>query len=496
MYFLGLDVGSSSIKAAILKGDTGACLASTHFPKTEMPIEAKAPGWAEQDPDMWWAHIQSATREALDKAQIPGKEIRAIGISYQMHGLVLVNHNQEVLRPSIIWCDSRAVKIGEEAFDQLGHQMCLKHYLNSPGNFTASKLKWVKDHEPHIYEQISAMMLPGDYVAMKMTGEVSSTLSGISEGILWDFKSHKLADSLLKHFDIDPGLIPALFNSFQECGRLHSAAAEALGLKAGIPVTYRAGDQPNNAFSLKVLAPGEVAATAGTSGVVYGISDQPVYDPKSRVNGFAHVNHAKQDPRIGILLCVNGTGILNSWLQKHATGNLSYDNMNLLASAVTPGADGLQVLPFGNGAERILENQLLGASLHHLDLNLHTQGHLIRAAHEGIAFAFMYGMKIMDSMGIVPEVIRAGQGNMFQSPVFREALAAVSQTPIELYNTDGAQGAARGAAIGAGFFSQPEEAFQGLAKIDEIEVPKSQVQAYQDAYQSWEASLIHALKTK
>jgi xylulokinase len=484
MYLLGYDIGSSSVKASLVEISTGQCVAGAFFPRQEMQIIAAKAGWAEQEPDNWWANLKLATAEVMKNSGAKPSDIKAIGISYQMHGLVCVDKNQKVLRPSIIWCDSRAVEIGAEAFKKNGEEKCLSHLLNSPGNFTASKLKWVKNNEPDIFSKIHKIMLPGDYIAMKLTGEICSTISGLSEGMFWDFKSKSPAEFLLDYYGFNAGMLPVTRPTFSEQGKTTKAAADELGLAAGIPVSYRAGDQPNNAFSLNVLEPGEIAATAGTSGVVYGVSDVVRYDPQSRVNTFAHVNYAEEKTRLGVLLCINGTGILNSWLKKNC-GFGSYDEMNDAAARVAIGSDGMVILPFGNGAERMLGNADPGCYFGHVDFNRHNKGNMARAAQEGIVFSFHHGMEIMKGIGIKPSVIRAGHANMFLSPVFRETLAGVSGAVIELYNTDGSQGAALGAGMGAGYYKTAAEAFAGLKKIAVVEPDKSKASQYAEAYERW-----------
>lgn len=486
-YLLGFDLGSSSIKATLLNIETGSAVASTQSPKEEMRIVSKKREWAEQDPETWWNHICTASNAVMRKADINKEYVKAIGISYQMHGLVLVDENQTVLRPSIIWCDSRAAIIGKQAFEDLGEGVCLEHFLNSPGNFTASKLKWVKENEPDIYSRIHKMMLPGDFVSMKMTGQIYTTFTGLSEGILWDYKKESLARKLLNHYGIDETLIPDALPSFAEHGKLSAEAAEALGLQTGTPVAYKAGDQPNNAFSLNALHTKTGAATAGTSGVIYGISDQPVFDPKSRVNTFIHVNHTESSPSYGVLLCINGTGILYRWIRQNLIRDetISYDKMNNLALSTPIGADGIKIFPFGNGSERILENLNFGARFIGIDFNRHETGHILRAALEGIVFSMKYGFSIMKNLGIAPDTIRAGRANLFLSPMFREAFANSTESVIELYDTDGSEGAARGAGIGAGIFSDETEAFAGLKIIEEIEPDKDKTQLYAEAYNSW-----------
>jgi xylulokinase len=488
MYLLGLDIGTSSIKASILNAETGEYKASAQSPETEMAIISLKTGWAEQDPEIWWKHTQKAISSAISICKIRPDEILAIGISYQMHGLVCVDKNMKVLRNSIIWCDSRAVEIGNTAFREIGEEKCLSHLLNSPGNFTASKLKWVKENEPDIYQQIYKVMLPGDYIAAKLTGEIKTTESGLSEGIFWDFEQGTPADIVLNQYGFAKKILAEITPTFGIQGCVTAGAATLTGLKPGTPVCYRSGDQPNNAFSLNVLNPGEIAATAGTSGVVYGVSDQVKHDPKSRVNTFVHVNNSSTETRNGILLCVNGTGILNSWVKKMAGENLNYSKMNEIAATVNPGSDGLIILPFGNGAERVLENLEKGCSIHNLNFNIHGKAHLFRAAQEGIAFALYYGIKIMQDLGVEIKVIKAGKANMFLSPVFCQTLAGISGATIELYNTDGAQGAARGAGIGAEIYPDFETAFAGLMKLKTI-LPSADNQILKLAYSNWEAEL-------
>ena len=490
MYLLGYDIGSSSVKASLVDAQSGKCVSSAFFPKSEAPILALRQGWAEQEPQMWWDNLKLATAAVLHESGVAAADIKAIGISYQMHGLVCVDQQQRVLRPSIIWCDSRAVPYGQRAFDELGHERCLSHLLNSPGNFTASKLAWVKENEPQVYDQIDKVMLPGDYIAMRLSGEVCTTVSGLSEGMFWDHRQNQLADFLLDYYGIDAALIPTIRPTFAEQGRVSEAAASELGLQAGTPITYRAGDQPNNALSLNVFNPGEIASTAGTSGVVYGVNGSVNYDPLSRVNTFAHVNHTAEQTRLGVLLCINGTGILNSWMKRNvAPEGIGYSEMNELAAQVPIGSDGVSILPFGNGAERMLENREMGCSIQGVNFNLHGKAHLLRAAQEGIVFSFKYGIDIMEQMGIPVLKIHAGHANMFLSPLFRDTLAGVTGATIELYDTDGSVGAAKGAGMGAGIYRDHNEAFATLQKLAVIEPDASRSQEYADAYARWKQCL-------
>jgi len=484
MLLLGIDIGTSSIKVSVVDASNQQCIASYRYPEEEeTPILAPQNGWAEQSPDMWWEHVQIALIKLNQKKLYDPLAIAAIGIAYQMHGLVLVDQEYNSLRDAIIWCDSRAVEIGKDAFEALGEEIALKSLLNSPGNFTASKLAWVKDNEPAIYRKIYKVMLPGDYIALRLTGTPTTTVSALSEGVFWDFKKNELSAQLMEYFGFEQRLIPDIHPLFSEHGYLAKSVANKLGLREGIPVSYKAGDQPNNALSLNVLKPGEVAATAGTSGVIYGVSNELVYDRLSRINTFAHVNYSANEPMLGVLLCINGTGILNRWVKDQFGRGLDYVTMNKLAAEIPLGSEGLKILPFGNGAERILQNKILGAQIVNLDLNKHHYKHMFRACQEGIAFAFRYGLDIMRENGIAPRVIRAGKTNLFLSELFTEIFVNVTGVPVELYENDGSIGAALGAGIGAGIFKTADEAFRSSKPLKVVE-PDKHID-YETSYQEW-----------
>lgn len=490
-YLVGLDIGSSSVKASLVNVETGECAASAFYPKTEAPILSVRTGWAEQEPQMWWDNMKLALRQVMEDAHATGEDVAAIGISYQMHGLVCVDKQLQPLRPAIIWCDSRAVPYGERAFRELGADQCLSHLLNSPGNFTAAKLAWVKENEPDLYDRIDKIMLPGDYIAMRLSGEVNTTASGLSEGMLWDFKENRAARFLMDYYGFSESLLPEIVPTFSIQSEVSQSAAAELGLRAGTPISYRAGDQPNNALSLNVFNPGEIASTAGTSGVVYGVLGQVNYDPKSRVNTFAHVNHDATQSRLGVLLCINGTGILNAWIRRNvAPEGISYADMNVMMEQVPIGSDGVSIISFGNGAERVLENRETGCSIHGINFNNHSKAHLMRAAQEGIVFSFCYGMEVMREMGMDIRKIHAGRANMFLSPIFRNTLASVSGATIELYETDGSVGAAKGAGMGCGIYRDNNEAFATLKKLAVIEPDEAQHAAYAEAYARWKEVLM------
>ncbi|MHB1178152.1 MAG: xylulokinase [Daejeonella sp.] len=486
MLLLGIDLGTSSIKVSVAESNTQKCIASAQYPDTESEIIALNPGWAEQSPGMWWEHVQQDILLCNSMGLYNPKDIKAIGIAYQMHGLVLVDKNRQVLRNSIIWCDSRAVEIGNAAFEALGEEKCLGKTLNSPGNFTASKLAWVKENEPEIFKKIDKMMLPGDFIAMKLTGELGTTISALSEGILWDFKNDEISEEVMGYYGFDKLLIPVVLPVFSEHGKLSSEISARLGMSPGIPITYKAGDQPNNALSLNVLKPGEVGANGGTSGVIYGVSDQLIYDDQSRINTFAHVNYTKTQRRLGVLLCINGAGILNRWVKNIFSSGITYEEMNSEAAKVTAGSNGLRIIPFGNGAERMLNNRTIGTHFLNMDLNLHQPAHIYRAVQEGIAFSFRYGLDIMHENGMNPTVIRAGKTNMFSSEVFLDCFVNACRVPVELYQNDGSMGAAIGAGIGVGELAL-ENAFSSVEAIKIVE--PTQQDEYEAIYQEWKELL-------
>lgn len=493
-YLLGFDVGSSSVKASLVDVESGQCAATAFFPEHEAPIKAVKAGWAEQSPEMWWDNAKLALRKIMADAGAKGEQVKAIGISYQMHGLVCVDKNQQVLRDSIIWCDSRAVPYGEKAFNALGADQCLGHLLNSPGNFTAAKLAWVKENEPQLFDNIYKIMLPGDYIAMRLSGEINTTASGLSEGMFWDFKEKRPAKFLLDYFGFSEDLIAPIVPTFSVQSVVSKAAAEELGLQEGTPISYRAGDQPNNALSLNVFNPGEIASTAGTSGVVYGVLGDVNYDPKSRVNTFAHVNYTQNLDRLGVLLCINGTGILNAWIRRNvAPEGISYSDMNVMMENIPIGSEGVSIIPFGNGAERVLENREIGCSIHGVNFNKHSKAHIMRAAQEGIVFSFCYGMEVMQQMGMDIKKIHAGRANMFLSDIFRQTLAGVSGATIELYETDGSVGAAKGAGIGCGIYKDNNEAFATLKKLAVIEPDSQKRDQYLAAYARWKETLAKSI---
>ena len=492
MYLLGIDIGTSFIKVSLVEASNQKCIATVSYPDTENVITTHQNGWAEQSPIMWWEQVQAGILKLHQVAKLAmpsynANDITAIGIAYQMHGLVMVDKNKKVLRDSIIWCDSRAVPYGEKAFDSIGHEKCLSHLLNSPGNFTAAKLAWVKENEPEVYAQIHTIMLPGDFIAMQLTGEITTSIAALSEGIFWDFKNNCISKEVVDYFGFDISIFPKVQEVFSNHGELSASVANGLSLRAGIPISYKAGDQPNNALSLNVVQPGEVAATAGTSGVIYGVGDTLSYDMQSRVNSFAHVNHTVIENRIGMLLCINGTGILNSWVKKYIGPNHDYTTMNEMAATIPAGSDGLSILPFGNGAERIFNNKIIGAQILGLDLNKHTAAHIYRASQEGIAFAFRYGLDIMRENKLAPSVIKAGKANLFLSPVFTHAFVNATGVPVALYNVEGSVGAALGAGIGAGIYKEIKDAFADTKPIELIEPTETNL--YDSLYENWKNNL-------
>lgn len=492
MYYLGIDVGSSSIKFAIVSIETGEGLGIIKEPKKELSVKAQKPGWAEQDPQEWWKLTCTGIKRILKETQIQKEQIKGIGIAYQMHGLVVVNKKGKVLRNSIIWCDSRAVEIGEKAYHDLGKPHCNSNFLNSPANFTASKLRWVQEKEPELYGQIDKFMLPGDYLAFRFSGEINTTISGLSEGIFWNFKTDTIANKILDYYNISEKLIPNIVATNSIQSKVSKKGAGESGLAEGTPILYRAGDQPNNALSLNVFHPGEIAATGGTSGVIYAVTDNLSAEECDKVNNFAHVNYSNLTKNIGKLLCINGAGIQYRWLLNNLDVK-DYEEMNNLAAQVGIGAERVSIIPFGNGAERMLSNRIVGTHILNLDLNRHHKGHLCRAALEGIAFSFVYGFEIMQSDGIEPSIIKSGNDNLFRSKIFSNTIASLIGQPIEIYDTTGAVGAARACTITNGNY----DTFSSFMENDYVTTffPSKKRSAYQEAYSIWKKELKSILKT-
>jgi xylulokinase len=492
MYHLGIDIGSSSIKAALVEISSGKSIGVVQQPDEEMGMFAQKNGWAEQNPNNWWFHVCNAIKDLKTKFNVNRSQIKGIGISYQMHGLVIIDRNGEPLRKSIIWCDSRAVSIGRKAYTEIGEELCNANLLNSPANFTASKLKWVQENEPDIYKRIYKFMLPGDFIAYKFSNEINTTISGLSEGIFWDFKNNSLADFLFNYYNIDKSLVPDIVDTFSLQSKVSKKGELESGVQEGTPIYYRAGDQPNNALSLNVFKDGEVAATGGTSGVMYAVTKNLSGKESTRVNNFAHVNYRQSNQLVGKLLNINGAGIQYRWLLNNLSVS-SYEEMNNLASEIPIGSQDLCLIPFGNGAERMLNNEQIGTRILNLNLNTHHKAHLCRAALEGIAFSFVYGMEILKSDGIEPNVIRAGNDNLFRSEIFANTVATLIEQEIEIYNTTGAVGAARAVSLHKGDF----ETFGKLIMNNDhvmTFMPLKNKEPYKRAYNNWKKELELILK--
>ncbi|MFP9116071.1 xylulokinase [Flavobacterium sp. RHBU_3] len=493
MYFLGIDLGSSSIKLSVLDAQSGTITASVTVPEFEMAIEAPQFGWAEQNPEAWWAYTKGGIALLNSKYGIDLKKIAAIGIAYQMHGLVLTDEELNPVRPSIIWCDSRAAETGDAIYQKMGTDKCQQSILGSPGNFTAAKLKWVKDNEPEVFNKARFMMLPGDYIAAKLSGVAQTTPSGLSEAALWNFAENRPATEVLDAMELPHNLLPEVVPTFGQQASINPEIADELGLSNDVKITYRAGDQPNNALSLGVLNAGEIATTAGTSAVIYSVTKANAFDANNRVNTFLHVNNIEEDKSNGVLLCINGSGILYQWLRKTlstgADGLISYESLNTEAAKAEPGSKGLRFYPFGNGVERIFSNKPAMSGIQNLNFNIHNSPEVVRAACEGIVFAMNYGFDIMKGINAGGTVVKAGRANLFLSPVFREIFVNTTQTTLELYNTSGAEGAARGAAYGNGYYPTLDAAFENLEHLETIAPTEELSAKYAEIYNTWKSHI-------
>jgi xylulokinase len=493
MYTIGYDIGSSFVKGVLWDEERGEVAAHVTVPDREMPIRAEKADWAEQDPEMWWEAVKAATQRLIDMVPGAGGRVRGIGVSYQMHGLVLLDRDGKVLRPSIIWCDSRATGMGKELEKAVGEEAVRRQLLNSPGNFTVSKLAWVIRNEPETASRIRWVMLPGDWIAYQLTGMVSTTVCGLSEGMLWNFKDHVPHVKALEAAGADPEWIPPVAPNPGDQGVVGSAVGAEMGFAPGARVLFRGGDQPMNAYGLGVDGPGMWAASAGTSGVLYRVDPVREAEPTGMANRFAHIGHSAENPAIGTLLCLNGAGIAYAWLRRVMFAGQEYAAINEHVAAVPAGADGVMFHPFGNGAERMLDNRQPGAGWSGIHFNRHGQGHLARAVMEGIVFAFVHGMRHVDpSLPALP-VIRAPHAGLFRSELFASMLSTLAGADVQLHAGDGATGAAQGASVALG--ASAIKALDSNAARDEPGVLKTHSpdpsihDALESAYSRWKDAL-------
>lgn len=496
MYTLGLDIGSSSVKACLYDARSFRIVGTSTSPSHEMPITAPEPGWAEQDPEVWWHHTIVACDDLRARHPAAWATVKAIGIGYQMHGLVTLDAGDKPVRPAIIWCDSRAVETGNSITGLIGRQRLLDSNLNTPGNFTVSKMVWMMQNEPDNWSKVAIGMLPGDYIAYRLSGDKTTSKSGLSEMILWNFLTNEIDTLILNNYPSIRAILPKIVPNIGVATSISMESAEMLGLQDDVVLSYRSGDQPNNAFGLGVTEPGSVGINAGTSGVVYAVTDKPVVDVAETFNPFLHVNNNESQKRIGLLLCLNGCGIMNAQIRR-LTKASSYEMMNEKADDVPLGSDGLQIFPFGNGAERMFGNRNLGASIHGWDLVRHNDAHFFSASLEGIAATLSYGIDHMRSLGVNINKIHAGRANLFLSPLFCELIAAIARVDVYLFESDGASAAAKGAAYGAGLINSTTQPADLLGKPD-IYSAKTRdiaaVEAFRREYYAQISSMVHLNK--
>lgn len=436
MAFLGIDVGTSSVKVSIV-GEDGVILASATAPaSSERAINSPNPNWAEQNPEDWWEDAQQAILNLPLEARL---QVEAIGIAYQMHGLVLVDSQFQPVRPSIIWCDGRNIQESQILAESLGLDALENRLLNKPGTLTLAKLAWVAEHEPETLAKAHTFGLPGDFIAYKLTGEWSTTKSGYSEMVGWDFgASIPFEEGFRKAGWKLP--LPEARPNLEEGAPIQKVIAEKLGLPPSARVTYRAGDQPNNAFGLGVLQQGETAISAGTSGVLYGIGDSSP-GLHEGINRFLHVNS-----QIGVLMCLNGVGSALAFARRTWFQNQSYEALSELASQANP-ENCPYFFPFGNGAERILSERAF-SGFTELDFNRHNLPELARSVFEGIAFAYRLGSEKMEKAGCLSKVVNGTESGLLKSSFFAQLLANELQVELILSEGDGSTAAARGAALG------------------------------------------------
>jgi xylulokinase len=462
---LGLDVGTGGSRALII-GEDGALIASAT--SEHAPFASPGPAWAEQDPDDWWRASQEATRAALAAAGLPGSSIRAIGLSGQMHGAVLLDERDRVVRPAIIWCDQRTA--AECAWlDRMVGRARLIELTGNPAltNFTITKLLWVRQHEPERWARVRHVLLPKDYVRFRLSGERAIDVADASGTLMLDVAARRWSAPVLEAAGIPRELLPALFESPDVCAHVSPDAAAATGLAAGTPIVAGAGDQAAGAVGMGITRPGAVSATIGTSGVVFAATDRPAADPAGRLHTFCHAVPG----RWHVMGVTQAAGLSLRWMRE-LLGASSYDDLTHEAAQVPAGSDGVTWAPY-----------LMGERTPHLDPDVRAalvglsaaqgRGHVVRAVLEGVAFSLCDTFAIFAEMSIPVDRIRAGGGGA-RSALWRRIQAAAYGREVETVAVD--EGAAYGAAllagVGAGVWSSVDQACEAVVRTSSVTRPE------------------------
>jgi xylulokinase len=458
-YVLGIDVGTGGTRAVLV--DRNGAIASSATCE-HVPFASPQTGWAEQDPHDWWKAAGSAIRAAL--ANVQNADVVCVGLAGQMHGAVLLDENDEVLRPALIWCDQRTQPQCDWLNEKLGEQRIIELTCNPAlTNFTLTKLLWVRDHEPEVWKRFRRVLLPKDYVRFRLTGEHAMDVAEASGTLMFDVADRRWSEEMMASVGLPMTCLPKLFESPEICARLSHAGAAHAGLKPGTPVVAGAGDQAGGAVGMGIVRAGAVSATIGTSGVVFAATDTPAMDVRGRVHTFCHAVPG----RWHVMGVTQAAGLSLRWIRDllKNSANLSYDQLTREAASVPAGSDGVLWSPY-----------LMGERTPHLDPNAratltglaanHTRAHVVRAVLEGVAFSLKDTFSLFAEMKVPVSTIRVGGGGA-RSELWRQIQADVYGREVEILAAE--EGAAYGAAllagVGAKFWSSVDEACEAVVNV-------------------------------
>jgi len=474
MSLLGLDIGTGGSRALVVD-DSGRVVAAASA--EHVPFRSSRTGWAEQDAPDWWRACQDAIRRVLAESGVEPAAIRAIGLSGQMHGAVLLDGAGDVLRPAIIWCDQRTEQECGWLETTIGARRLIELTANPAlTNFTLTRLLWVRSHEPDLWSRVRHVLLPKDYVRFRMSGEYATDVADASGTLMLDVARRKWSPEMLEQASIDIQLLPAVFESPEICARVSREAAAATGIPEGTPIVAGAGDQAAGAIGMGITRPGAVSVTIGTSGVVFAATDRPTSDPKGRLHTFCHaVPH-----RWHVMGVTQAAGLSLRWLRDQLTpashpAPLSYDELSREATTAPPASDGVLWAPY-----------LMGERTPHCDPNVraaligltasHTRGHIIRAVMEGVAFSLRDTFTIFDELGVPVERTVLGGGGA-RSALWRQIQADVYGRAVQTVAVD--EGAAYGAAllagVGAGVWTTVDQVCEAVVQTAGTVAPASSV---------------------
>ena len=481
-YLLGLDVSTTATKALLIDGDgTVVGVAAAEY-----AYETPRPLWCEQDPALWWDGAVQSIRAVLKQSGIAAEEIAAVGLTGQMHGLVLLDAKGQVLRPALLWNDQRTAAECDEIRRRVGRDRLIERTGNDAlTGFTAPKLLWVRNHEPEIYDRIAHVLLPKDYVRYRLTGEPATDKAGAAGTLLLDLRRRDWSEDILDALAIPTGWLPPTHEGPVVTGTLSDEAAKATGLAAGTPVVAGGGDQAAGAVGVGAVREGIVSLVLGTSGVVFATSNEPFVEPEGRLHAFCHAVPGRWH-LMGVMLSAAGS---LRWFRDTLAPGVSFDDLLAPAAEVAPGSDGLRFLPYLTGERTPHPDPLARGAFVGLTVR-HTRAHLARAVLEGIAFGLRDGFELMREAGLpTPDEVRVSGGGA-QSPLWRQILADVLGADLVTVNTT--EGAAFGAAllagVGAGAWADVDAATDATVRVTGHTSPRPEAVArYEAAYASYRA---------